>query len=295
MTQMRVDLLRSHRLDRASTLRNQKVISGATLFVVTLLLATLFPNSQFVRGPFQANRAKPETIIDSWPTLSAASSTDLPMTGITISLYGGPFGNHVNATLTFGFRPALSDDSLSLGFSQEFLQISSGPSSLSAIGLGYDEMREYPFFYTDDGMLFDYRFTPAPNWVSRRYYAAWTELDRWEGFLGPISPENMSRATLIGDIVQFENLTIYFEDSTAFICGPQTITIGAKFTHSNDSWSVEHIVNASDYQGIVVEPQSLSISLRSFEPPSLVFYGSLIVLPLLLIGLVRRVRTRSTR
>jgi len=208
----------------------------------------------------------------------------LPSTPISILISPGPLGNQINATVTIGFEFSSSDDTLKLGFRQEYLKISDGALSSSVLGLGYDEMREYPFFYTSEGCLFDYRLTPHPSWISRRYYAAWTETSYWGGYLGPISQENISKATVVGDVIEFENLTIYYEDSTSFVCGPSVITIGAKFTLDGNNWSVEQIVNASDEGGVTIKEEGVEIIPRRFEPVRPVVLIALFAIPVIIVS-----------
>jgi len=124
-------------------------------------------------------------------------------------------------------------------------------------------MREYPFFYTSSGELFDYTLTPYPSWISRRHYAAWTDVFRASGYLGPISEDNITNALYCGDIIEFENLTIYFEDGSSFVCGPRLITLKANFSKSAENWDTQVTIQTSDNQGNLVE-----IALRYSEPLS---------------------------
>ncbi|TFG11324.1 hypothetical protein EU537_12635, partial [Candidatus Thorarchaeota archaeon] len=189
----------------------------------------------------------------------------LPSSTNSIMISGGVIGSFINATLTFCFKESISDESFKLGFNQEYLEIRDGLFSSPVLGLGYDEMREYPYFYTESGELFDYRKKPAPSWASRRFYPAWTEEAKAGYYLGPISEENISRATLAGDVVEFENLTVYYADSSSRRVGPQLITVGVEFSLEDGDWSIEHIVNASDDVGVIIETQQIHVPLQHFE------------------------------
>ncbi len=195
-----------------------------------------------------------------------ASEIDhLPSASINMLLVGGPLGNNINATITVGF--SLSDN-YSLGFQQEFLGINTGPATVKVVGLGYDEMREYPFFYTSSGELFDYTLTPYPSWTSRRHYAAWTALNTIELYLGPISEDNITDALYCGDIIEFENLTIYFEDGSSFVCGPRLVTLKANFSKSAENWDTQVTIQTSDNQGVTIKENLVEIALRYSEPLS---------------------------
>jgi hypothetical protein len=210
----------------------------------------------------------------------------LPSSAISIMVSGGLLGSYINATLSFHF---IFDDFLSLGFEQEYLEIRDGLFSSPVLGLGYDEMREYPYFYTERGELFDYRKKPAPSWASRRFYAAWTEGAKAGYYLGPISDENISRATLAGDVVEFENLTVYYADSSSRRVGPQLITVGVEFSHDEGDWSIEHTVNASDEVGVTIQTQQIHVPLQHFEPVGKISIVALVAMGLFGLGLyVRR-------
>ena len=239
------------------------------LKIIAISLLLLFFFSQQVIHTKTSDSIK-HSIIDSnfdnhFIIPKAIDIDNLPSASINMLLVGGPLGNNINATITVGF--SLSDN-YSLGFQQEFLGINTGPATVKAVGLGYDEMREYPFFYTSSGELFDYTLTPYPSWTSRRHYAAWTALNTIELYLGPISEDNITNALYCGDIIEFENLTIYFEDGSSFVCGPRLITLKANFSKSVEMWETQVTIQTSDDQGVTIEENLVEIDLRFYEPLS---------------------------
>ncbi len=198
---------------------------------------------------------------------SIASTIDhLPSASINTFLIGGALGNNINATITIGFT--FNNACYSLGFQQEYLRINTGPAAVKAVGLGYDEMREYPFFYTSNGELFDYTLTAHPSWTSKRLYPAWTEVDRAFASLGPISEDNITNTLYCGNIIEFENLTIYFDDGNSFVCGPRLITLKANFSKNTEGWDTQVTIQTSDNQGVTIEENLVEIALRYSEPLS---------------------------
>jgi hypothetical protein len=181
---------------------------------------------------------------------------------------GGQFGNTVNATISIMFDLSISEQNVSIGFRQEYLRITAGPLAVRAKGLGYDEMREFPFFYTESGRLFDYRLTPYPSWISRRHYAAWTETSAMALYLGPISEQNITEVSYCGDLIEFENLTVYFEDNSSFVCGPRLISLAANFTKTGDGWDTALAIETSDNEGVTIESNIVTVLLRYPEPLS---------------------------
>jgi hypothetical protein len=56
-------------------------------------------------------------------------------------------------------------------------------------------------------------------------------------FVDPATLNSLhSSLQLEGDIVEFENLTIHFDDGSLFLCGPRLIAVGVNFTQQNGEW-----------------------------------------------------------
>ncbi|TFH03476.1 MAG: hypothetical protein E4H14_16635 [Candidatus Thorarchaeota archaeon] len=245
---------------------------NAFRLVIVILLITLIssnPNSSLTKYKQPSN---------NFDSFDMAEISDLPNASITINILGTMFGNQIEAKLDYGFR---YDNTSSLiygiGFSQQYLTIENSIIFTQASGLGYDEMREYPFAYTDSGMITDYWLNHTANWISRRKYAAWTSLAAYGGYLGPISEENITHLTKVGDIIEFENLTIYFEDGTSFLCGPRVITVGVNFTQQNGEWEVEYLIDSSDSQHTLIQESEMTIYLSKSDPISTPFIGGVSV------------------
>jgi len=280
---------RSRYTPRYGKIECNKVVSG--LFILLLLNPFL---SIFWHALYESNSGINSKNRNSERAVKVSNNLEiLPSSTNSIIISGGILGSFINATLTFCFKESISDESFKLGFNQEYLEIRDGLFSSPVLGLGYDEMREYPYFYTESGELFDYRKKPAPSWASRRFYAAWTEGAKAGYYLGPISDENISRATLAGDVVEFENLTVYYADSSSRRMGPQLITVGVEFAHEDGDWSIEHTVNASDEVGVIIETQQIHVPLQHFEPVGRISIVALVAMGLFGLGLYVRRKKRS--
>jgi hypothetical protein len=185
-----------------------------------------------------------------------------------------------------------------VGFGQERLIVENGLVSVAVTGLGYDEMRKYPFIYYEDAVVYDFWKNGFPTWISYKPYPVWTETHEMTTYNGPISPENVSMLVKTGDIVEFENLTIYFDDGSSFVCGPQLITMGMNFTQTETGWTIQQILNVSDQSGVTIGDDSITISLRGSVPLHTVFLGLIITVPaVVIVGAVwwRRRRLQSEK
>jgi hypothetical protein len=231
-----------------------------------VLLLTLF----LFLLPNQSGLVNPKCNITQ--SFIAAQLSDIPTNqSITMMLNGHSLGTSINATLVFGFQFDSTDNEYKIGFYQQYLSISDSPFFLRALGLGYDEMREYPFAYTTGGIITDYWYNHTPNWTSKRPYLTWTEKSRWGGYLGPISEENMTHLSTAGDIVEFENLTIYYEDGSSSLCGPELITLGVNFTRTDSEWVVQYLISSSTLKGVVIDESRVTIQLIRADQVSIVF------------------------
>ena len=182
---------------------------------------------------------------------------DLPSTSIKMMLVGDSPGNCINATITIGFYS--NGGQLGIGFHQEMINISTEDGYIPAIGLGYSELSEYTFFTTFRGDGSSDSLTS--DIVSHRNYAAWTESQWFGTWNGPISEQNVIDAIGWGVIIQFEDLTVYFEDGSSFVCSPHSITLSAIFTKTGDSWDSDIIITASDTEGITIESGVVTIPI----------------------------------
>ncbi len=194
---------------------------------------------------------------------------DLPSASITMLLIDESSSNNtINATITIGFYS--NGNSTGIGFHQELLNISAESDYVRPVGLGYDEMREYSIFTTIHGNVTVN--TLSSDVVSHRHYAAWTE-SKWFGtWNGPISEQNISEVILCANIIKYENLKVYFEDGSSFVCGPQFITLAAIFTRTGEVWNTSFNIHTSDSEGISIDNNVVTISIRYPEYVSPIFF-----------------------
>ena len=224
----------------------------------------------------------------------------LPSASISLFLDGGFPGTTINATLSFGFSE-FGDGDMGVGFEQEYLVVENSVGAVAVTGLGYDEMREYPFIYYEDGVFSDYWTDGNPSWISFRPYAAWTETSAIGLWLGPIPSENITRLTKTGDIIEFENLTVYFEDGSSFVCGPRLITVGVNFTQQEGVWETNMILEVSNETGVTIGGDNITVVLQGQVPLHPVFLVTVVAIPITitLVGIAiiylrRRLRSRTT-
>ena len=183
---------------------------------------------------------------------------DLPSASIKMMLVGDSPRNCINATITIGFYS--NGGQLGIGFHQETLNISTEDGYISPIGLGYSKMSEDTFFTTFRGDVGGDSLTS--DIVSHRTYAAWTESQWFGTWNGPISEQNVTDAIFWGDIIQFEDLTVYFEDGSSFVCSSHLLTLSAIFTKTGVSWDSDIIITTSGTEGISIENNVVTISIR---------------------------------
>ena len=214
---------------------------------------------------------------------------DLPSASITMLFVGDSPGNNINATITIGFYS--NGNSTGIGFHQELVNISTESGYVQPIGLGYDEMREHSFFSTIHGNVTVN--TLSSDVVSHRHYAAWTESEWFGTWNGPISEQNISEAIFCGDIIQFENLEVYFEDGSSFVCNPQFITLAAIFTRTGELWNTSITITTSHAEGISIDNNVLTISIRYPQSISTAFYVTIITTVVVVAG-VLYLSTRKT-
>ena len=237
------------------------------------------------RLPVDSDGASYELVI----TWIARLMGDLPSASISMLLVGDSPGNILNATITIGFY--FNGDCVGIGFHQELLHISTEPAYVRAVGLGYDEMREYSFFSTIHGNVIDHSLIPSV--VSHRHYAAWTESEWFGTWTGPISEQNITEATFYSDIIEFENLTVYFEDGSSFVCGPQLISLAANFTRTGEMWNTNITIETSDAEGISIDNDVVTISIRYPESISTILYVTIITIVAVVAGVLYLKRRRT--
>ncbi|TFG26652.1 hypothetical protein EU528_14050 [Candidatus Thorarchaeota archaeon] len=183
---------------------------------------------------------------------------DLQSASIKMLFVGDLPGNNIDATITIGFYS--NGAHLGVGSHQELINISSESGSVRPVGLGYDEMREHVFFTTFDES--EGSDTLEYDVVSHRNYAAWTESERFGTWNGPLSNQTIADSIFWGGIIQFENLTVYFEDGSTFVCNSHLITLSAVFTKTDGVWDSAVFITTSDSEGISIDNRVVTISIR---------------------------------
>ena len=230
----------------------------------------------------------------------------LPSASISLFLEKEPLGTVINATLTFEFDesdwPIYNITTIGVGFRQEHLSVSNGLGAVPVVGLGYDEMREYPFMYFNTGVFLNHWVNRTPVWTSFRPYPAWTEefgVETYTGMADPDKPsQNASQIITAGDIIEFENLTVYFEDDTSFVCGPRLIRVGVNFTQREERvWEVNKILEVSNETGVTIGGDSMTVVLQGQVPLHPVFLAAVVTIPITitLVGIAIIYRRRRSR
>lgn len=199
---------------------------------------------------------------------------DLPSASIKMMFVGDSPGNNISATITIGVYS--NGNRLGIGFHQEMIITSVEPGFTPAVGLGYSELSEHSFFTTYDGH--GTSDTIDFDTVSRRSYVAWTESQWFGTWNGPLSEQNITDAILWGDIIQFEDLTVYFEDGSTFVCSSHLITLSATFTKTGDLWETNIIITSSDSEGITIDNSVVTISISYPVYVSPIFMFTLITI-----------------
>ncbi len=256
---------------------SNKMKNAVRCFLIFTILVNgilVVPVCNYQLDPSVENKPKGYT-----STSQAQNESILPYSSFTILLSDWLLGQVVNATLTFEFNYFLPppDGDISIGFRQEFLLVKNVFGFSAILGIGWGEMREYPFLYYSDGTYSDYWVNRTPGWTSWRPRPAWTTTFRFGLYTSHTPndrpPYNASDVVFAGDILEFENLTIYFADGTSFLCGPRLITIGANFTQTEEGWTTESIVTITDDYPVTVEGTIIKMTLSRFVPLALLTVG----------------------
>jgi hypothetical protein len=183
-----------------------------------------------------------------------------------IIITDGPVGSRITAPVTIFLEPIYSENEVDLGMQLELLTIRNAPAACEIAGLGFDELREYPLTYLNSTPDYDYGITGNPQWRSFRPYAAWTEKGGF-GLAVMLFPDKWDHLTLAGDVVEFENLTIYLANGQSIRCGPDIIRVAANFTRTPDGWNSTNYVEIEGSEA-EVDGTQIHIDLGGAIPPS---------------------------
>jgi hypothetical protein len=160
-----------------------------------------------------------------------------------ITITDGPIGSSITAGAMIYAIPrcASSDPRISFGIALLRAEITNAPIAKEIEGLGFDMLRDYAIAYRGSIPVFNEWQNGTPGWTSWRPYAVWTE-NGGMGWGSVILPEDWENLSLVGDVVEIENLTVYLKDGQAIRCGPDIIRIAANFTRVSDTWdSTYHV------------------------------------------------------
>lgn len=187
-------------------------------------------------------------------------------TSVSMLLHDEIAGTYVNATLTFRF--AYSSGSSSVGYKQDFLEVENGPDAVPVVGLSYTRKCEYLFAYSGTQELFDEWGSGQSGCITengQHPYPLWTPDSTESQNVGPIPIENVSQSIIVGYVVEYDDLTLYFSNAEHILCGPKTIAAGMNFTLDGE-WSITPIFEVSDTSNVVLNGRSIDVSLEEQVP-----------------------------
>lgn len=187
-------------------------------------------------------------------------------TSVSMLLHDEIAGTYVNATLTFRF--AYCSGSSSVSYKQDFLEVENGPDAVPVVGLSYTRKCEYLFAYLGTQELFDEWGSGQPGCITengQHPYPLWTPDSTESQNVGPIPVENVSQSIIVGYVVEYDDLTLYFSNDEHILCGPKTIAAGMNFTLDGE-WSMMPIFEVSDTSNVVINEKSIDVSLEEHVP-----------------------------
>ncbi len=234
----------------------RRILLLAILTAAIIATAVLIASLQFPDDPW----VEPEVPLD-------AHSADLPTASLTLIIDGGPSGTQVIGNLEFGFVNRSWD--YFPGFYSDCLQVQNGFNKSSVRGLSYVEERHYAFAYLGEDKLYDEWTNRTPGSASGPGddTLAWTPNDRYGSHHGGHLPiENRSDISMAGFVIEFVDLSIHFADGSSFLCGPENLYIGVNFTQVDNIWQVNYIIEVSDYEGVVMGTDSVTLHLDEEIP-----------------------------
>ncbi len=173
--------------------------------------------------------------------------SNLPEQTVSMLFDGCQLGTRMNVSITFGLKNRFTQPvTFGVGAFCQPLQVENGHLASEVVGIGYLELREYPFLYVNGSARFDFWKEKVPSWSSRRDRVVWTQDTGAFGVSnGILEDGNISLIDFAGDIFEFENLTVFFRDGSSSVLGPKLITVGMNFTHIEDGWASHTIFSSS--------------------------------------------------
>lgn len=185
-----------------------------------------------------------------------------------IIITDGPYGSTIAASAMIYAEPEDNPFGPMIGFGISLLraEIVDAPVAHEIEGLGFGMLRDYAIAYRDSIPVFNEWQNGTPGWKSWRPYAVWTDSGA-PGWGSLIPSEDWDNLTLVGDVVEIENLTVYLANGQSIRCGPDIIRIAANFTRTADGWDSTKYVKIEGGQA-EVDGTQIRMDLGGAIPPS---------------------------
>ncbi|MBD3158535.1 MAG: hypothetical protein GF309_07055 [Candidatus Lokiarchaeota archaeon] len=239
-------------------------ILGRVLFLSLILLSGIFiPFTQKT----QCATIPAHNEADDWDNPDFPLSSHRNVT-FEVIVTDGPTGSSIAASAMIYAESEDTSSGPMIGFGISLLraEIVNAPVAQQIEGLGFGMLRDYAIAYRDSIPVFNEWQNGTPGWKSWRPYAAWTET-RGEGWGSLVPPEDWDNLSLIGDVVEIENLTVYLANGQSIRCGPDIIRIAANFTRTPDGWDSTYYVEIEGGQA-EVDGTQIHLDLGGAIPPS---------------------------
>ncbi len=191
----------------------------------------------------------------------------LPVASVNIIIDDYVAGTKVNATISFEFMDF--GDSYGVGYEQQFIQVTNGGDAVPVGGISYSERREYSFAYLGADKLFDRLIEEEPDCTTNNPDypdIVWDIGSKESQYVGPIWIDNMSQLSHAGYVLQYDDMTLCFENDEFLVLGPKVMTVGVNFTHFDAEWSAQLIFDVSESAGITRDAWTITVDLTGGVP-----------------------------
>jgi hypothetical protein len=197
------------------------------LITAALVLPLMAPAGAILGDQAESYGSHPITLVNNLPEQTVSMLFD-----------SCQLGTRINVSITFGLKNRFTQPvTFGVGAFGQPLRVENGRLASAVVGIGYLELREYPFLYVNGSARFDFWKDKVPSWSSRRDRVVWTQDTGAFGvYNGVLEGENISLVDFAGDVFEFENLTVFFRDGSSSVLGLKLITVGMNFTHLEDGW-----------------------------------------------------------
>ncbi|MFW9804834.1 MAG: hypothetical protein ACFFFC_19415 [Candidatus Thorarchaeota archaeon] len=199
--------------------------------------------------------------------VSRGAESLLPAASVSIIIDDEIAGTNVNATISFEFMDL--GESYGIGYEQQFIQVTNGGDAVPVGGISYGQRREYSFAYLGAEKLFDHLIEEEPDCITNNPDypdIAWDIHSKESQYVGPIWIDNMSQLSHAGYVLQYDDMTLCFENDEFLVLGPAVMTIGVNFTHFDAEWSAQLIFDVSESAGIIRDAWTIAVDLTGGVP-----------------------------